>query len=163
MGADWSRHPRLRNEDDWVRREILEAYAHGIRVIPILKGRKTERLNAVNLPAELARLAEVQYLRLDTRDNEADLRHIGDELADLVPSLKEADRAEQPAAPDGVRNSANDIRGTVAQGHTVGDVGTIIKGNSGGTFHTGKGDIYQNPKYFSWRHPGDSRVDEDEL
>src|SRR5690606_4848925 len=39
MGPGWARDPRLRKEDDWVRREILEAFAVGIPVIPVLKGR----------------------------------------------------------------------------------------------------------------------------
>jgi hypothetical protein len=156
MGTDWARDPRLRDENDWVRREILTAYAHGVRVIPILKGRKAERLNAADLPPELARLANVQSLRLDTRDNGADLKRIGDELADLVPSLREADRDSQPAAPDAMRNSVAEPHGTVVQGRDItGDIGTVIKGNHG-PVHTGKGDIYQDSQHFSWRYPRSS-------
>lgn len=161
MGADWVRDPRLRDENDWVRREILEAYAHGVRVIPVLKGRKAERLNAADLPPELARLANVQSLRLDTRDNGADLKRIGDELADLVPSLREADRESQSVASDAVRNSVAEVRGMVVQGRDItGDIGTVIKGNRG-PVHTGKGDIYQDSQHFSWRHPRDPRGGED--
>lgn len=161
IGMDWARDPRLRDENDWVRQEILAAYAHGVRVIPVLKGRKADRLNAADLPPELARLANVQSLRLDTRDNGADLKRIGDELADLVPSLREADREGQPAAPEVVRNSVAEARGTVVQGRDItGDIGTVIKGNHG-PVHTGKGNIYQDSKHFSWCRPRDPRKGED--
>jgi hypothetical protein len=150
MGADWPRYPQLRDENDWVRREILEAYTYGIRVIPVLKGRNTGRLNAADLPAELARLADVQSLRLDMRDNGTDLARIGDELACLVPSLKEADRAApRSPAPGTVHSSTGEVHGTVVQSHDItGDVGTVIKGNHG-PVHAGKGDIYQDSQHFS--------------
>ena len=150
IGAEWSHYPQLRDESDWVRREILEAYACGIRIIPVLKGRKTDRLKAAELPAELARLADLQSLRLDMRENEADLVRIGDELAALVPSLQAADRMasrspESAMAP----NSVSDIHGTVVQSHSVtGDVGTVIK-ETRGQIHAGKGDIYNGSQHFS--------------
>jgi hypothetical protein len=150
IGAEWPHYPQLRDGNDWVRREILEAYAYGIRVVPVLKGRKADRLRAADLPAELARLADLQSLRLDMRDNEADLVRIGDELAALVPSLKAADRvASRSPAPATVRNSASEIHGTVVQSHGItGDVGTVIKGNHG-PVHAGKGNIYQDSQHFS--------------
>jgi hypothetical protein len=150
MGPDWAHHPRLRDADDWVRREILEAYASRVRVIPMLKGRKTERLKARDLPAELARLADVQSLRLDTRDDEADTRRIGDTLADLVPALKRLDRLpSHSSGPGTVRNTTSDVHGTAVQSRDItGDVGTVIKGNHG-PIHTGKGDINQNSPHFS--------------
>lgn len=150
MGPEWPHYPQLRDRNDWVRREILEAYSHGIRIVPVLKGRETGRLKATDLPAELARLAELQSLRLDMRDNEADLARIGDELAALVPSLHAADRtASRSGAPATVRNSASDIQGTVIQSHGItGDVGTVIKGNHG-SVHAGKGNIYQDSQHFS--------------
>jgi len=150
MGPDWSRDLRLRAEDDWVRKEILEAYACGIRVVPVLKGRKTDRLSAVDLPPELARLANVQSLRLDTRDNGADLGRIGDELACLVPALGRADRAV-PRSEDSesVSNSTGNVHGTAVQSHDIsGDVGTVIKGNHG-PVHAGRGDIYHGSQHFS--------------
>lgn len=178
MSADWARYPQLRDTNDWVRREILEAYAYAIRVIPVLKGRKTDRLDTADLPTELARLADAQSLRLDTRDSGADLKQIGDKLADLVPSLKDADRAAPRSSDPGtVHSSASEVRGAVVQTRDIiGDVGTVIKGNHG-TVHAGKGDINQETQYFSGggatyvkgdnhggirHHFGDSRKDEDE-
>jgi hypothetical protein len=51
MGPDWAHAPRLRDESDWVRREILEAYASKLTVIPVLKGRRTERRSTCRLEA----------------------------------------------------------------------------------------------------------------
>jgi hypothetical protein len=149
MGPGWARHPQLGDEEDWVRREILTALDHATRVIPVLKGRASQRLSVTDLPHELASLAEVQSLRLDTRDNGADLRRIGDELARLVPALRAADRAASTAGPGDVRNSATDIRGTAVQARDItGDVGTVIKGTRG-PVHTGKGNIYHGSQHFS--------------
>lgn len=150
IGPDWARDPRLRDESDWVRREILEAFASKTTVIPVLKGRGTARLKAVELPTELERLADVQSLRLDPRDNETDIRRIGDFLAELAPVLRKADRQAAPSPDTGpVYNTARDTRGTVIQSrHVQGDVGTVIKGNQG-SVHTGKGDINQNTQHFS--------------
>ena len=49
IGGEWPRYPQLRDKDDWVRREILEAYAYGVRIVPVLKGRKP-LLKAAELP-----------------------------------------------------------------------------------------------------------------
>jgi hypothetical protein len=161
MSPDWPHFPQLRDDTDWVRREILEAYAYGIRVIPVLKGRKTDRLNAADLPAELARLADVQSLRLDMRDNGADIVRIGDELADLVPALKEADHAQRALIREATHNSVGTARGTVVQGSNVtGDIGTVIKGNHG-PVHAGKGDIYQDSQHFTGYIESDSHAETD--
>lgn len=149
MGPNWSRYPELHDESDWVRREILAAFDAAKSVIPVMKGRKTDRLNAADLPAELVRLAEVHSLRLDMRDPEADLTRIGDELADLVPALRESDLAAEPPHPESVRNSAREVSGTVVQGSDIsGDAGVVIKG-SRGPVHAGNGDIYQDSQHFS--------------
>ncbi|MGI5207472.1 toll/interleukin-1 receptor domain-containing protein [Spirillospora sp. CA-108201] len=150
IGPGWVRDPRLREESDWVRREILEAYASGATVIPVLKGRTTERLKAADLPPELKRLANVQSLRLDPRDCERELRHIGDYLAQLVPELGQAEEETSgPSAIADVHNTVSAPRGPVIQGRDIrGDVGTVVKG-AHGSVHTGKGDINQNSPQFS--------------
>jgi hypothetical protein len=150
IGKDWSRHPALHNENDWVRREILEAFACGIEVIPVLEGRETSRLNPADLPAELKRLADIQSVRLDVSNLEADLKRIGDLLATKVPQLKAADRTTPPKPEAGdVRNSVGEVHGDVFQaGAITGDVGRIIKGTQG-PIHNGKGDIYHNSQHVS--------------
>ncbi|MEU5878780.1 toll/interleukin-1 receptor domain-containing protein [Spirillospora sp. NPDC047279] len=166
IGAGWSGDRRLHDVNDWVRREIIEARDCGIPVIPVLKGRTSERLRAEDLPDELAWLADVQSLRLDTRDNGSHLRRIGDELMDLVPSLSEVG-APAPGDDGQTRNSAENVHGTVVQGRDfTGDVGgTVINGNHG-PVHTGKGSIYQGSQHFSGdgttyvQGAGSSREDE---
>ncbi|GAA2453912.1 toll/interleukin-1 receptor domain-containing protein [Streptomyces macrosporus] len=154
MGPEWTRFPELHDGDDWVRKEILEALEWGIPVVPVLVGRDTKRLAQADLPAELARLADLQSLRLDARNAPADLARIGDLAADMVPSLRAADRAARPSpetdtAPGSVRNSTGDVHGTAVQSRDIiGDVGTVVK-NSSGPVHTGQGDIYHNSRHVS--------------
>jgi TIR domain-containing protein len=149
IGPDWPADPRLHHENDWVRREILEAYDCGVRVLPVLKGRATARLKADLLPAELQRLADVQSLRLDMRDNGADLKRIGDELAALIPSFKDTDQASSAPTSGATHNSVGQADGTVVQSHHItGDVGTVVKGNQG-PVHAGQGDLNYNSPRFS--------------
>jgi TIR domain len=146
MGPDWSSAPRLHDEDDWVRREITEARKSGVRVIPVLNGRKTDRLEPADLPGDLAWLADVQSLRLDTK-SQTDLDNIGNALADLVPSLKAADRSAADEAPagSGVANSASGVPGPLAQtGPVTGNLNFFSETH--GTVHTGTGDIYPHPR-----------------
>lgn len=143
IGPQWPRDPRLHDPADWVRKELLAAYACGGHVIPVLKGRTTPRLNADDLPAQLAWLADLQSLILDTQDSRTSLKRIGDVLAERMPSLRATD--QEPAqlpSPGDTRNSASDIRGPVVQGRDIGgNVGTTISDNQG-PVHTGTGSIY---------------------
>ena len=66
-----------------MRREILAAQSSGSKVIPVLKGRKTDRLVRDDLPSELRWLADIHSFRLDMQESTADLKQIGDFLADL--------------------------------------------------------------------------------
>ncbi|SEC98992.1 TIR domain-containing protein [Streptomyces sp. 3213] len=102
MGDRWLGHPRLGTEDDWVTKEILEAYRCDGRVIPVLVGRCTERPARNALPTALMWLADCQTLRYDHQNDEYDLKRIGDSLAALVPALATADRTTtepEPPAP----------------------------------------------------------------
>ncbi|MFF3125582.1 toll/interleukin-1 receptor domain-containing protein [Streptomyces sp. NPDC057908] len=150
IGPRWAYAPELEDSEDWVRREILEAFECGIPVVPVIEGRRTDRLNRDGLSPELARLAEVQSVRLDMQSAAADLERLGDLVAAMVPSLKSADR-RGPAVKDAgaVNNSVGDISGTAVQSRDItGDVGTVIKGNSGAV-HTGTGDLYNNSRHVS--------------
>ncbi len=148
---------RLHDENDWIRREILEAFEHGGRVIPVLVGRTLPKLCPSDLPPELARLADCQWRRLDHRNSGADLRMLGDDLAALVPSLVDRDQPEEEPEPDaddgqstttlhpgdhthqqtgGTSTVVNDSRGPVNTGsgnQFTGDgVNYVAGGNSGG-------------------------------
>jgi hypothetical protein len=120
MGPDWGAAPQLREEADWVRMEILAAQASGTRVVPVIKGRKTDRLDRASLPPELMWLADVHSLRLDMHESTDDLKRIGDFLADLVPTLKAADRlADKFTASGATDNSASDVAGNLVQGRDI--------------------------------------------
>lgn len=151
IGQDWARHPGLRDAEDWVRQEILEAFEYGIEVLPVLDGRTTDRLSKAALPKKLQRIADLNSLRFDHQNAQADLTRIGDALAELVPQLAAADtstaRVDQ-AAP--VRNSlSGGTQGTVVQtGDFTGTVGTSLHGTRG-PVHTGRGDQYVGSQHFS--------------
>jgi hypothetical protein len=105
IGPTWSSvtgrdgAPRLHEPDDWVRREIAEAFTMGIPVIPVLVD-DTARLDGADLPDDIARLARCQYLRLSYRNVAYDMARLVDEVAALVPSLGDPAPADPaPAAP----------------------------------------------------------------
>ncbi|MEU6173984.1 toll/interleukin-1 receptor domain-containing protein [Streptantibioticus parmotrematis] len=155
--GDVDGRPALKDPKDWIRKEILEAFASGAKVVPILVG-KTSRLSRAALPPALRHLADCQYRRLDHRNAEADLSRLGDELAELVPALARADEAARPTrnANDAKvsGNHSGDVDGVQVQGRTIttrqhGGIGTV-GGNFSGTYisdprgplHTGSGSQY---------------------
>ncbi|MFF9036008.1 toll/interleukin-1 receptor domain-containing protein [Streptomyces sp. NPDC014892] len=152
VGPDWTNfRTRLHDPEDWVRREIEEAFACELPVVPILDGRKTHRLGKADLPAELERLADLQSIPFDTHDTEAGVRRIGDLVAEMVPGLDDLGRCDETSrAGDAVTNSIGDVSGTAVQSRDfTGDIGgTVVKG-SHGPVHTGSGGIYQNSRHVS--------------
>ena len=146
MGPHWGAAPQLQDEADWVRKEILAAQSSGARVVPVLKGRKTDRLVRGSLPPELRWLAELHSLRLDMHESTGDLARIGDFLADLVPILKAADRtADAPAALGSTDNSANDNTGNLVQGRDfTGDVRNVSVNDAQGPTMVGDHNIQHN-------------------
>lgn len=89
IGPRWltTPHPTggraLDHKTDWVRREIAEAFARGIRVIPILIN-DTERLTDATLPDDISQLTKCQYLRLRHDDLEYDLVRITTTLSEVT-------------------------------------------------------------------------------
>lgn len=79
---------KIDREDYWPRREIVEAFAHDVRVIPVLIG-SAQRLTDKDVPPELSELTDCQYARLRHRDLEGDLDHLAAKLMELVPGLTE--------------------------------------------------------------------------
>ncbi|MEU8707505.1 toll/interleukin-1 receptor domain-containing protein [Streptomyces sp. NPDC048565] len=152
IGPDWTNfQARLHNPEDWVRKEIVEAIACEIPIVPVLDGRKTDRLNKADLPTELARLADLQSIPFGTHDTETSLKRLGDVVADMVPGLRDLDRdADSRLVPGSVNNSIGEVNGTAVQSRDfTGDVGSnVIKGTNG-PVHTGQGDIYQNSSHVS--------------
>ncbi|MDT0344418.1 toll/interleukin-1 receptor domain-containing protein [Streptomyces litchfieldiae] len=142
----------LDDEQDWVRREIEDAFEHGVAVIPILIGRKAEQLDPQRLPGSLARLAECQYMRYTLRSARHDLALIGDRLAKQVPELAAADTGPEPTpAETGKATTSADEKPSEEHGgmhnthqrggigNISGTVGTVI-GESNAPLHTGSGD-----------------------
>lgn len=102
---------RLDKADDWVRREITEAFQCGLRVIPVLMD-GIDPLTEADLPDALQRLARCQYLRIHHRSDDLDLPRLVDELVELVPELV------APKAPAVVRESRpaeGELRSTVTE------------------------------------------------
>lgn len=113
----------LDNVHDWTRREIVEAMTLGIPVIPLLVG-PTSRLDADSLPAALANLARLQYLRFDHRNVESDLDRLTTTLAERIPGIS----AAATKSGDPHRDTERDGRhGTVV----ATSIGTVISASSG--------------------------------
>jgi TIR domain len=94
---------KIDQEDYWTRREIVEAFAHGVRVIPVLIG-SADLLTEKDLPPALVELATCQYARLRHRNLEGDLDLLATKLMELVPGLIEK---EQPSGGPQVVNNAS--------------------------------------------------------
>lgn len=75
-------HRLIDCRQDWVRREIVAAFASQTTVVPILIG-DAALLRPETLPANIRRLAACQYVRLRHRDSRQDLTH----LLNLLPKL----------------------------------------------------------------------------
>ncbi|MDF3149659.1 MULTISPECIES: toll/interleukin-1 receptor domain-containing protein [unclassified Streptomyces] len=69
---------------DWVRLEIATALRAGNRVVPVLLGDATMLPDASALPAEIAELARLQFLRVPETHLPDGLAHLGDELTALL-------------------------------------------------------------------------------
>jgi hypothetical protein len=89
----------LADEQDWVRREIREAFAAGVRVLPVLVDETAELVDS-ELPYDIRQLAGLQALRLRHREAHTDVPRVVNELLALEPSLA-ANQAD-PYLDDGV-------------------------------------------------------------
>ncbi len=129
----------LHNETDWLRKEILEAFEHAVRVIPILVGRTLPRLCSSDLPPELAMLADCQYYRLDHRSSEANLRTLGDDLVALVPSLVDNDQhREEPEQDTKDGQGSTTLRAANNAHQQIGGTNTVVN-DPRGSVNTGSG------------------------
>jgi hypothetical protein len=93
---------RIDNSADWVRREIAEASAHGLRVIPVLLD--GTKLPAVGeLPHDIAWLSRRQYVVLRPRCIDVDLADLVERIVKVEPELARAAgivcRRGQPGSP----------------------------------------------------------------
>ncbi|WP_217210663.1 toll/interleukin-1 receptor domain-containing protein [Streptomyces sp. AC550_RSS872] len=132
--------PALEDPEDWIRREILEAFDTGAVVIPVLVG-KTVRLKREELPAALRELADCQYRRLNHRNAESDLSRLAEDLGRIVPELgRQAEKdASRQAGPQKVINH----RQPGGIGNVQGDFTGTFVSEPQGPVHTGSGHLYQ--------------------
>ncbi|MFI1183379.1 toll/interleukin-1 receptor domain-containing protein [Streptomyces sp. NPDC020799] len=72
---------------DWVLREIEEAFKYGRKVVPVLLS-GVGRLNEASLPEALARVARLQYLRFDYRNIRQDVNFIAEQLVKVCPQIR---------------------------------------------------------------------------
>jgi hypothetical protein len=171
MGPGWLDAPgrnggrALEDENDWPRREIVEAFDCGLTVLPVLVGRKTDRLPRASLPEDLAPLADCQSKRLDLHNLESDLRQIGDAVAGVVPRLIDLDEkpSDEPASTD----ATNALRIQDYDHHQYGGIGSLV-GNVGsivtdprGPVHTGSGAQYNGVRHGNHRAGHDDAAGED--
>ncbi|MFH8402018.1 TIR domain-containing protein [Streptomyces anulatus] len=92
VDADWPKRFTFQPHDanpkeDWVSREIKEAFKHGKVVIPVLLS-GAERLDESSLPEVVADVARLQYLRFDYRNIHQDVRFMYEQLVKVCPELK---------------------------------------------------------------------------
>jgi len=80
---------RIDSPADWVRREIAEALAHGLRVIPVLLDGATLPA-AEELPHDIAGLSRRQYVPLRRRHIGLDLADLGERIIRVEPDLARA-------------------------------------------------------------------------
>lgn len=99
----------LRDENDWVRREILTAWKHDVPVIPVLVER-TDRMDAALLPPELQELVNLQYLTLRSYHAHRDIDDLVSRLVALKPSLGAVlrTRGANPESPTSSRQQLED-------------------------------------------------------
>jgi hypothetical protein len=94
-GSRWWQ--RRREPTDWTRRELVEAFAAGIPVIPVLT-EDTRMPTRHTLPPGLTQLSRCQYRRLRCGDLSADLDRIVNDLIASDPQLRAVARQRPPAA-----------------------------------------------------------------
>jgi hypothetical protein len=121
--ADSAGRRLIDDPDDWIRRELVEAFDAGVRVIPILTD-GAEPPTKAELPADIAALSRCQARRLRRREPTADLARLVADLRDLDPALAAAAPSRRPpAAPSVVNTATGTITGTVLQiGNVTGGV-----------------------------------------
>ena len=83
---------RIDDPDDWVRRELAEAFTAGVRVIPVLTDH-AELPTAADLPSDISALSRCQYRHLRRREPMSDLARIATDLVSIDPALAAAARS----------------------------------------------------------------------
>jgi tetratricopeptide (TPR) repeat protein len=139
---------RIDDPTDWLRREIVEALAHGRRVIPVLTDGVTLPAEP-ELPDDLAGLSRRQAVPLRRRFTEVDLGLLVTRIAEAEPELAKAAARRQATAtlaPQQLPASVAYFAGrsdelaalTDLLGQRVNTGGTVVISAIGGTAGVGK-------------------------
>jgi hypothetical protein len=162
IGPDWfsardaSGMRAVDREQDWPRREIVEALHHDVRVIPVMLD-GAPNLATNELPVDLAKLADCQHRRIHYRSREQDIQRIIDDIVRLVPGLADS-AVTPPLEPGSVRNSVRDASGMTVQARDIGNVqnggtgaitghiGTFVN-EASGPLHTGSGNQFNDSTF----------------
>jgi O-acetyl-ADP-ribose deacetylase (regulator of RNase III) len=130
IGPDWLTHGTVAGgedpQNDWVRREIAEAFVQGIRVVPVLVEDAPLPTEA-QMPADISALSRCQYLRLHHRSFDYDLARVAAELRRLLePSPTSADgMTEAPAGPAAVFALSSPRQSPCRVGVIPGNIGHV--------------------------------------
>jgi len=104
---------RIDDPADWIRRELAEAFAAQVRVIPVLTD-QAELPCETDLPADIAALSRCQYRQLRRRETTSDLARIVTDLTSEDPVLAEAAHGRATALMSSANGGASGIRTTTA-------------------------------------------------
>lgn len=111
-------HRRIDDPGDWIRRELAEAFASGVRVIPILTEQTAMPVEA-DLPTDIAALSRCQYRRLRHREPTADLTRIVSDLIGLDSALAESARQRAGATVAVTSTATDEVSGSLIQANTL--------------------------------------------
>jgi hypothetical protein len=92
---------RIDDPEDWVRRELVAAFAAGVRVVPVLTDEAPVPTEG-QLPQELEQLGRCQFRRLRHRDTGADIARLAADLAEADAELATALQRGPYGAPEPV-------------------------------------------------------------
>jgi hypothetical protein len=114
----------ITHEDDWVRRELVEAFSHQVKVIPVLVD--DARLpRQAELPDALADLARCQFIRLDLVHSDGPLQRLAEAIGAPNRPAAQAPHAAPPGSGTTVTGTATVTgdRNTTITGVHIGDGG----------------------------------------
>jgi tetratricopeptide (TPR) repeat protein len=125
--ADAAGRRRIDDPRDWVRRELAEAFAAGVRVVPVLTD-GADLPGEAELPAEIAGLGRCQFRRLRHREASGDLGRLRADLAGADPVLAAARRrAAALSGPVAVpAQLPRDVAGFAGRGEQLARLDTLL-------------------------------------
>lgn len=96
IGPGWFGKPdaqgrrKIDDPNDFVHRELVEAFEHDLRVVPVLMG--VDRLAAADLPSALQQLAAVQDRTVRAQESAADVSSLIASLVEFLPNSSKEDQ-----------------------------------------------------------------------